>query len=252
MYRIVVSKGALVVSLIPLCAIISTSGSTQSAERFQLGLVLKGVRAYCRQIERAALDFVCLEEISEKVDLSHQKQQGVRVDPRIASGVGGVGRMGLSGRLLSYNPDSTPTKGNHLYVFDYQFIRKQGRFQENRVLLEKDGKKAKTKGKQPQVAVFSCSEILLLPARLLDERVAEYYDYYLLGEGHSAGTKTWILKVTPRLSIGGYLGGTILINQADSSILKIEWDPTTFGRYAAILQNAVLYEATPEIGRAHV
>jgi len=219
----------------------------QSSVPFQRGLVLKGVREYCLRLERAALDFVCLEEIAEKLDMSREKQEAdVRVDPRITSGVGGVGRMGMSGRPMTFNPSAAP-RSSHQYVFDYQFVRQQGQVKENRVLLEKDGKKAKPKEQAPQMAVFSCSEILLLPVKLLDEKVSEYYDYRLLREDDLGGVKVWVLEVSPRLSIKGYLGGRLWISQQDSSILRIEWDPTTFGHYDAIQQNAAKYKEAPAV-----
>jgi hypothetical protein len=209
---------------------------------FQRGLVLKGVREYCKRLERAALDFVCLEDVSEKLDGSREKQEAdVRVDSRVTSGVGGVGRMNMSARPMTFNP-SASQKTDHRYLFDYQYVRRAGDVKENRVLLEKDGKKAKPKEKPPQMAVFSCSEILLLPVKLVDERTAEYYDYRLLREDALEGAKVWILEVSPRLSIKGYLGGRLWIDQRDSSILRIEWDPTTFGHYDAIRQNAAQYK----------
>ena len=217
-----------------------------SDDPFQRGLVLKGVREYCRRLERAALDFVCLEEVSEKIDASREKQEAdVRVDPRVISGVGGAGRM-ASSRPISSNPAAADDKG-HRYLFDYQFVRRAGDVKENRVLLEKDGKKAKPKEKPPQMAVFSCSEVLLLPVKLVDERVSEYYDYRLLREDALEGVEVWVLEVSPRLSIKGYLGGRLWIDQRDSSVLRVEWDPTTFGRYEAIRQNAARYKEAPEV-----
>jgi hypothetical protein len=188
-----------------------------------------------------------MEEVSEKLDASREKQDAdVRMDPRVTSGVGGVGRMGMSGRPMTFNP-SAPRKSSHQYVFDYQFVRQQGQVKENRVLLETDGKKAKKKEQLPQMTVFSCSEILLMPVKLLDEKVSEYYDYRLLREDELEGVKVWVLEVSPRLSIKGYLGGRLWIGQQDSSVLRIEWDPTTFGHYDAIRRNAAQYKEEPTV-----
>lgn len=236
----------IILLLLPLAGRAQEARPAQD-DPFQRGLVLKGVRDYCRRLERAALDFVCMEEVSEKIDASREKREAdVRVDPRMASGVGGVGRMGNAGPLMTFNPNS-PRKSENRYLFDYQFVRQHGQVKENRVLLEKDGKKAKPKEQPPQMAVFSFSEILLNPVKLLDETVSEYYDYRLLREDELAGTKVWILEVSPRLSIKGYLGGRLWIDQRDSSVLRIEWDPTTFGHYDAIRQNAAAYKGTPAV-----
>jgi len=222
-------------------------GQEKVSDAFQTGLVLKSVREYCQRLERAALDFVCMEEVSEKLDASREKQEAdVRMDPRMTSGVGGVGRMGATGPAITHNPSAAP-KRDHRTLFDYQFVRRQGQVTENRVMLERDGKKAKPKEKPPQMNVFSCSEILLMPMKLLDEKISEYYDYRLLRQDELEGVKVWVLEVSPRLSIKGYLGGRLWIGQQDSSVLRIEWDPTTFGHYDTIRQNAAKYKETPAV-----
>jgi hypothetical protein len=240
-------------TVLALILIAAPMGSlTSAAQRpaddlFLRGLVLKRVREYCRRLERAALDFVCYEEISETLDTSRESQKAaVRIDPRMTSGVGGVGRMGLSGRPFTFEP-STPRKGDHRYLIDYQFVRKEGRVEEKRILLEEDGKKVRRKESPAQMSVFSCSDMLLMPVKLLDEKVEEFYSYRILREDDLAGTKVWILDISPRLSIDGYLGGQLWISQADFQVLKIEWDPTTFGRYEAIRQNAARYQGSAAV-----
>jgi hypothetical protein len=206
---------------------------------FQLGLVLKHAREYCSRLERAALDFVCLEEVSEMVDLSRESvRSAVTQMPtnRVVTGAGAGTRAVLT---------SGPTK--LLYLFDYHCVRQAGQVKENRVLIEKNGKKAKPKADIPRMNVFQCSEILLMPVKLLDERAGDFYSYRLLREDILNGAKVWVLDVVPRLSAGGYLGGRLWIGQNDSSVLKIEWDPTTFGHYESILKNAATYKEEPRV-----
>jgi hypothetical protein len=245
-----VLKRTLAWGLVISCLAGSVAGQEAAApvaDPFQLGLVLKSAREYCRRLERAALDFVCLEEVSEQVDLSREKQEAdVRIDPRVTSGVGGVGRMGMSGRPVTFNP-SAKARSDNRYVFDYQFVRQRGQIKENRVLLEKNGRKAKPKEKPPFMNVFRCSEILLMPVQLLAEKVAEFYQYRLLREDSLDGVGVWVLDVSPRLSIRDYLGGRLWISKADASVLRIEWDPTTFGHYDSILQNAARFKEEPAV-----
>ncbi len=231
---------------ISINAQIAEAHNTQqvSTDPFQTGLVLKKAREYCRRLERAAIDFICLEEVSEKIDLSRDdRQTSVRMDPRVISGADPGDRMGTH-RPISPNSRSSVRKELR-YLFDYQFVRQNGEVKENRILLEKNGKKAKPKEKLTPMFVFQCSEILLMPVQLLDEKFGEFYSYRLLREDSLDGVKIWVLEVTPRLPVGGYLGGRLWINQQDASILKIEWDPTTFGRYESIRQNAARYMETP-------
>ncbi len=206
-------------------------------DMFQLGLVLRSARDYCRRLERAALDFICLEEVTEKLDLSRDNREGpVKQNPTIF----GTDRLGFK-----LPPGA---KVDNAYLYDYQFVRQEGKVEEKRALLEKNGKKAKDKTPLPQMRTFTYADILLAPVQLLDERFREYYAYKLLGRDKIGDTEVWILEVAPRLTgVSRYLGGKIWLKTDDSSVLRIEWDPSTFGHFETILARAESYKATAEV-----
>ena len=143
---------------------------------------------------------------------------------------------------------SSPNNQANTYLFDYQFVRKAGKVGEKRALIEKNGKKADPKEPPPNTQAFQYSDILLAPVQLLDERFQEYYTYRLLREDVLNGEKAWVLEVAPRITSGTrYLGGTLWLKQTDSSVLRIEWDPATFGYYEKILLRAKTYRAKPQV-----
>jgi hypothetical protein len=211
---------------------------------FQLALVLKSAREYCRRLEAAALDFVCLEEVSEMVDLSRESIKTAVTQMPTNRVVTGAGAGGPPELRFDRNHAA---KRSSVYLYDYQCVRRARQVKEKRVLLETNGKKAKPNADIPQMSVFQCSEILLMPVKLLGEQFNEYYAYKLVREDVLGGQKVWVLDVIPRLSAGGYLGGRLWIRQEDSSVLRIEWDPATFGRYHAILKNAETYKEDPRV-----
>ncbi len=227
---------------------------TPAPDPFQLALVLKSAREYCRRLERAALDFICVEEVSELVDLSRESREApVQHAPDLStqgsgvSGSGGYAGHMSSSRPISFNPRAGE-KTAHALVYDYQFIRKSGKVEENRTLLEKDGKRASPDTPVPANKAFNYSDILLAPVQLLDDRFSEYYSYRLLGRETIDGTETWILEVAPRLTgVSRYLGAKLWLSAADSSVLRIEWDPSTFGHYEAILARAESFKAKSEV-----
>ena len=206
-------------------------------DTFQLGLVLKSAREYCARLERAALDFICLEEVTEKLDLSRDSREGpVKQNPTL---------FGTDRLVFRMRPGA---KLDNAYLYDYQFVRREGKVEEKRALLEKNGKKANAKTPLPQMRAFTYAEILLAPVQLLDERFREYYSYKLLGREKIGDTEAWILEVAPRLTgVPRYLGGKIWLKTADSSVLRIEWDPSTFGHFETILARGESYKATPEV-----
>lgn len=229
------------------CGLPAQEITTQKTiDPFQLALVLKSARQYCQRLERAALDFVCQEEVSEKIDLTRYNE------PNLVTQVPGPGSV--SGNWYSTHraelrfdrPASGKTQNS--YLFDYQFVRKAGEVKESRVLLEKNGKKAGQKDEPPKTETFQYADILLAPVRLLDERFEAYYDYRLLREDELNGVKAWVLDVVPRLSVVDvYLAGKIWLSQGDSSVLKIDWDPATFGKYETILLRAKKYKSEPQV-----
>ena len=97
-------------------------------QEVRLAPILNKALRYCRRLERAALDFVCLEEIAEKIDLSKDEEDeiyvplgtGIRTQIRIAK-----------------------RKQENTYLYDFQFTRKGELKRENRNLLEKNGKPEK-------------------------------------------------------------------------------------------------------------
>lgn len=220
---------------------------------FQLGPVLKQARQYCARLEKAALDFVCLEEVTEILDPSRDRRETpMRFKPEGSTDSGTTTYQG--------NPTSRPpyrtsflgnfvmTKTNNTYLYDYQFVRSEGKVEEKRALLEKNGRKADDKTPRPMVSAFNYSDILLAPVRLLDERFEEFYAYRLLGKEKTGGTEALVLEVSPRLTgVSRYLGGKIWISVDDSSVLRIEWDPSTFGNFESVQATAESYKAQPEV-----
>ena len=214
------------------------------ADPVQLALILRSAREYCAKLERAALDFVCLEEVGEKLDLSRDDRKVLEREAAIRDHMRPGDVRGLQSRLkIRRNP-----KFDNIYLYDYQFIRREGKIEEKRVLLEMNGKKASPEMPRQQLSAFSYSDILLAPIRLLDEEFEPYYFYRLVGRDVIAGTDAWILEVTPRVAgVSRYLGGKIWLKRDDSSVLRIEWDPTTFGHFERIQARAESYAATPEV-----
>lgn len=219
---------------------------------FQLALVLKSAREYCRRLEAAALDFICTEEVAEQVDLSRDSHEApVQQAPDLSTqGSGVTGSGGFSGHMsssrpISFNPKAGQ-KTDHEVLYDYQFVRRRGKVKENRILLERDGRKVAPDTPVPANWAFNYSDILLAPVQLLDDRFSEYYAYRLLGKETIDGTEAWVLEVRPRLTgVTSYLGAKLWLETGDASVLRIEWDPSTFGNYEAILARAKAYKAEP-------
>jgi hypothetical protein len=246
-FRLVAVSSIIILAAPSFASILTQDAPSQkqNIDPFQSALVLQGARRYSQRLEKAALDFVCREETSESIDRSRDFKKDF------------VSRVYQVPGTMSTNlppAQRPPVPGDvreagaiqNTYIFDYQFVRQSGKIAEKRELLEKNGRKAGKKETPPETAAFQYADILLAPVRLLDERFAEYYDYRLLREDTLDGVKAWVLDVVPRLAVvGAYLGGRLWLSAADSAVLRIDWDPTTFGRYENILRRAKAYQAQP-------
>lgn len=205
--------------------------------------VLSSAREYCAKLERAALDFVCTEEVEEKLDLSLDDRASLEQKARATARDPGA-QTDTHGRIVvRRNP-----KQKNTYLYDYQFVRRDGKTVEKRVLLEKNGKKVPSSDPPPRLGAFSYSEVLLGPIRLLDESIQPFYSYRLLGPDSVSGKDVWILEVVPRIKgVSRYLGGRIWLKRDDASVLRIEWDPATFGHYEEIVARAEIFKAKPDV-----
>ena len=209
----------------------------------QLVLILRSAREYCGKLERAALDFICLEEVEEKLDLSRDDRKALERAAAIRDAMRPGDIRGFLSRMeIRRNP-----KFDNIYLYDYQFVRREGQIEEKRELLEKNGKKVAPGTPRQQLGAFNFADILLAPVQLLDTRFEEYYTYRLLAKETYGGAEAWVLGVLPKLAGARYLGGRLWLKTDDASVLRIEWDPATFGHYERIQARAEAYKSAPEV-----
>jgi len=202
----------------------AASSTPQSSEQIPPATILGKVREYCHRLEKGAYDFICMEEISEKIDLSRSSSY----------------RLGESSK----------------YVYDYQLIKKGGEIKENRILLEKNGYKVHEENAPLETKVFRHQFVLLRTADLFNEFSASLNDYSLIGEDILYGEEAIVLEAVPKPSYEqrflygtepSYLLGRIWIKKKDYSILKIIWNPKVIRDFKNIEELAKEYKAEPRV-----
>ena len=202
----------------------ASSFAPQSSEQIQVVTILSKVREYCRRLEKGAYDFICLEEISEKID--HSRDNLYRIGER------------------------------NKYIYDYQLIKKEGAIKENRILLEKNGYKTRQENAPLETKVFRHQFVLIRTADLFNEFSASLNDYRLIGEDILYGEEAIVLEAVPkplyeqRFLYGtepSYLLGKIWIKKKDYSILKIIWNPKVIRDFNNIEELAIKFKAEPRV-----
>ncbi len=204
------SGAAAVVSLatISLSALLPALMAQNDDAR--LAALLKKAGAYCQRLEDAALDFVCLEEVTET---SHN---------------------------LSANTDT--------YLYDYQFIRKGGAAKERRDLLAFNGKKASYKDTPLHTGFFQYKNVLFGPVGLLGRIWQPQFIYRIAGEDTLLGQKTVIVEVRPGPGLEEpHPYGRVWVVEGDGSVLKILWDQHSLGNFKTVEEWAIEHFAAPMI-----
>ena len=198
--------------------------SQESPAPLNLNTILKKVEGYCRRLENGVYDFICTEEISEKIDFSR--------DPSFAQ------------RL------------NNKYLYDYQLVKKGSDIKERRILLERNGRSLHEENASLKTLAFRYQHVLLRTVDLFSEFGNTLNDYRLIGEEILYGEEAIVIEAVPKNSYErrflygtdpSYLSGKIWVNKKDSSILKIIWNPLVIKDFQNIEEIAKRYKAEPRI-----
>jgi hypothetical protein len=167
-----------------------------AADSARLASVLKKSAEYCRRLDRAALDFICLEEVTETT------------------------------RSLTPHTD--------LYLYDYQLVRKDRETKERRNLVAVNGKKADVRDSPLHTVAFQYKNVLFGPVGLLSSAWQAYHDFRLAGEETIADGRMVIVEAAPNsFLLTPHPYGKVWIKE-DGSVLKIVWDQRSLGNFQSI------------------
>ena len=198
--------------------------SQESSGLPNINTVLKNVERYCRRLEGGVYDFICKEEISEKIDFSKDR--------------------------------SIIDKLDRQYLYDYQLVKKGSDVIERRILLERNGRRLHEEDAQLETLAFRHQHVLLRTVDLFAEFGNSMNDSRLIGEEILYGEEAIVMEAVPKVSYEhrflygvdpSYLSGKIWVRKKDFSILKILWNPVVIRDFQNIEENAKRYEAEPRI-----
>jgi hypothetical protein len=196
--------------LAALCAVSLQLNGQGRTDQPRLAAILKKSAEYCRRLEQAALDFVCFEEVTE---------ESVRF-----------------------------TRKTDVYLYDYQFIRKNKQTTEKRDLLSVNGRKTKSRDSSLQTVQFLYENVLFGPIGLLSESWQAYHDYRLIGEDTIGKERAVVIEATPGpVPLESHPYGRIWVKENDGSVLKIVWDQRSLRNFKAIEEYAKSQGAEPQI-----
>lgn len=212
-----------------------SAGDDQNINSF-----LGKARKYCLRLDKAALDFVCREEVKERANI-RKGPAGTAVVPGV------TGLATDSGRLTTIAPPPEKYKTTTC-VYDYQFIRKGGDVRERRDLIIKDGEEVARKDVPIETRHFRFRDILFGPSLLVGESAAADHIYEVLKKEKVKGQEAAVIicKARPERA-GECLTGRAWVRLTDGAILRISWDPESFEGYQEVLAVAREIKMSPAL-----
>jgi hypothetical protein len=213
------AKLALITAVLLLCFLWGSTpgrgGQTKPAE-IDLAPILKKTADYCRMLDASVLDFVCREEVEEKIDASREITNAFNLQRDSNS----IGSGSLSGSPR-YDFES-----ENRYAYDYQCVRANRVLKEKRILLEINGKKRNLPVAGLQTKSLSYRNPFLCPVNLFSEDLQDSYDFRIAGTDLINDKKVIVVEAARKSDKGSgllCLSGKAWIDPETAEILKMEW-----------------------------
>jgi len=197
-------------------------GAQEGKDQSVLPKILAETAAYCRTFATATLHYVCLEDVIETAYSPY------RIIPERFGGM------------------LTSIKRNHL-IYDYQVVKQGNDVQEQRILLEDNGRKINAKGASLQVKRFPYRNIVFGPM-LLSEYWQDYHDYKIVGREKVGKAPCFIVEAVPKPNlILGHLFGKTWVGERDFKIRRLEWYQESIDNFQGLEETARVLNARPQI-----
>jgi len=183
-------------------------------------------RKYCSKLEKAALDFVCLEKVKEESN-TRKGPVGTAVMP-------GSDRWNQAGGIARKNapPESFNTTTS---FYNYMYVRKGGAITERRDLLKKNGEEIEQKDATLQTRHFKFNDVFFGPSMLLGEAAAAEHDYKFVENDKIKREPVVVVSCEAKPDrIGKTLTGRVWIRVKDGAVLRISWAPQSFSGWKEV------------------
>jgi len=218
---------------------LAPAAARQTAAEAKLAGILAKAADYCRRLDKAALDFICTEYVEEEVNRA-TGPSATRVEPGFTAWGGQHATKVMSAPVDSFRTTT--------FLYDYQFIRKGTEVTERRDLLEKNREKIKREDAVPETKHFKFRDILFGASQLLGESAAARHDYAIVKDDRIKGEPVVVISCAPKAEFAGkVLSGRASVQAKDGAVLRIDWDPASFGSYSEVLAVAEKLKMPPAV-----
>lgn len=215
----------------------------------ELQVVLDKCVEYCMKLSESALFYVCDEEIREKFNRYKESKHEVGFNPPIDSYGGDESRTTYG---FYYNPPTLADSEKHVYVNDYQLIKKQGSIKEKRILMEKNGKEENIENVPHGTKPSYNLKPIFAPAQILGIGHSTNFSFRLAPEEKIKGKPVYVIaaRLKPG-NQGNIYQGKIWVDKSDFRIVKTEIETDFLPGYEHILSECYRCYLKPHFKSTH-
>lgn len=215
------------VSLFFLALSLGVFGELQNKAGSQdITAVVESARKYCAKMDKAALDFICLERIKE--------ESNTRRGPIGTAIGGGVNAWGQSTGLKT---KAAPPESFNTVVsqYNYMYVRRGGSVTEKRDLLKRSGEEIEQKDAPLTTRHFKFNDVFFGPSMLLGEAAAAEHDYTFVENDKIKRDPVVVVACNAKPEwVGKTLTGKAWVRVKDGAVLRISWDPESFSGWKEV------------------
>jgi len=225
--------------------ILASAAQDQSAKP-ALANVLIGVGAYCDEVKKAALEFICRERINEThYNFSSEPKWGSLI---VASRE--TGQVESYSLFPLWDPQQT-IRSN--YICDYLFVKKGDQLEERRIVLEDDGRKMPDRNRLLEEKRFTALNPLLAITDLFSRDRQDLFDYRIIESENILGENASIIEATPKSgNTRGIEYAKTWVDSKNCQIIKTEIQGVPIEGYDDVLRDCVQFRVRPYLLTTHV
>jgi hypothetical protein len=191
-----------------------SSGGTQTliSEQMSLEEILNGAGIYCEKVKQMALQYVCLEKITD-----------------VENFFGGI--MQSSALQRENSVLKTRRTRRQTYTFDYQLIKKGDEIEEQRIMLEKNGREKYRLGSDLSQLKYSGQYLIFGPVGFLSWYWQSRFTFTFGGQDTINGEPAVIIQAFPNEArLENTNTGRIWINEKFQTV-RVELEPACIQNY---------------------
>jgi periplasmic protein TonB len=216
--------------------------SPETLDQAKLRMILDQCAVYCQKLAGLALDFICEETIKEIHYDFGTGEEWMSVVSILPSPARRPTQILMASTPL-FDPKLTEKKS---YVCDYLLVKKRDKLEEQRILLQEDGRKLPDRETLLHEKKYSILSPLFAPIRLLDRDRQPMFNYMLIKEEKVNKRRAYLIEAVPKsIDAAGIQSGRIWVDVEDFQILQCEIEGVPFEGYDDILDDCIRYYVEP-------